>query len=72
MLPPLIAVGTFVGGMKGEITGTFVGDLNGESVGVIGAPSYSTSIPLICGFCMFRTKSIVMAVSVTNVDTVTM
>ena len=69
--------GAFVGGFCGASTGAFVGALVGASTGVfvggvIGAPLYNTSIPLICGCCIFRTKSIVIAVSVTNVDTVTM
>ena len=69
--------GAFVRGLVGASIGDFVGDLVGASSGAfvggkIGAPLYSTSIPLICGCCIFRTRSIVMAVSVTNVDTVTM
>lgn len=50
----------------------FDGAVTGDIVGAgIGAPSSKTSIPFIWGFCVFRTKSMVMAPSVTKVDTVT-
>lgn len=77
------STGAFVGGFigtttgDGACTGAFIGGVIGATTGAltgadIGAPVYNTSIPLICGFCLFRTKSIVMAVSFTKVGTATM
>jgi hypothetical protein len=43
----------------------------GATVGAaIGAPSSNTSIPLICGLVLFRTKSMVTAPSAMNVENV--
>ena len=50
----------------------FGGIATGAAVGAgIGAASSNTSIPLICGFSKFLTKSIVTVPSVTKVENVT-
>ena len=60
MLPGVGAIGAFVGSLTGGFTGALV-----ETV--MGAPPANTSIPLICGLSVFRTNSIVIVPSLTNV-----
>ena len=67
-VPPQLMTMSSNGGTGAEPGGNACGAMVGAG---IGAPSSNTSMPLICGLSLFRTKSIVTAPSVMKVESVT-